>query len=109
MWVRKELKVKAKAVLRKNYWKAFLVSIVIALIGGGSSGGGGASNNNSRRTIMSNNNIHSSFILIIFTVIVVIILIAALRIFLGYPLEVGGRKYFVQSALYMDNKKCFRF
>lgn len=42
MWTREELKNRAKALLKKIYWKAFLVSIVIAIAGGnrGWSGGG---------------------------------------------------------------------
>lgn len=38
MWSRKELKTRAKAVLRISYWKAFLVSLVIAFAGGNSVG-----------------------------------------------------------------------
>jgi hypothetical protein len=41
--------------------------------------------------------------------LVVIVAIAAYRILLGYPLEVGGRKYFVQSAQGRDNKGCFSY
>ena len=33
----------------------------------------------------------------------------AFRIFLGYPLEVGGRCFFIKSAQNKDNKKCFGF
>lgn len=33
----------------------------------------------------------------------------ALRVFLGYPLEVGGRRYFLESARYADNRWSFRF
>ena len=40
---------------------------------------------------------------------IVIFVAIAIRIFLGYPLEVGGRRYFVQSAQYFDNRRCFRF
>jgi len=110
MWERKELKKRAKAVLKTNYAKAFLVSIVIALVGAGGGGGGGssASNNNPRYSIVSNDSFYSDFTLLILA-IGVVLLVAALRIFLGYPLEVGGRKYFVRSAQYMDNKKCFRY
>ena len=47
MWTRKELKLRAKAVLRNNYWKAFLISLVIAIAecNGSGSGGGGGNNN----------------------------------------------------------------
>lgn len=118
MWTRKELKERAKEVLKGNYWKAFIVSIVIGLAGGGSNGGNGgggggsASNSHSRNSIVSNisnDNIFSNITFIILIVICILLLISAFRIFLGYSLEVGGRRYFAQSAQYSDNKKCFTF
>lgn len=38
MWTRKELKEKAKAALKRNYWKTVLVSLLLILLGGGFSG-----------------------------------------------------------------------
>lgn len=35
MWTRKELKEKAKAAVKRNYWKAVLVSVLLILIGEG--------------------------------------------------------------------------
>lgn len=35
MWTRKELKEKAKAALKRNYWKAVLVSLLLIMLGGG--------------------------------------------------------------------------
>lgn len=113
MWTRKELKDRAKAVLKNIYWKAFWVSIVIALAGGnngGRSGGGG--NSDSTNYIPYNATSHdffSSWIFIMLITVGIVLLIAALRILLGYPLEVGGRKYFIQSAQHSDNKNCFKF
>ena len=133
MWNRSDLKARAKEVLRGNYWKAFLISLVIVFAtggGGGSSGGssGGRSYNvgnsggfgGSYQWDWSYNGNPFSFtdlkpnwllILGAASVILGILLIVAIgiRIFLGYPLEVGGRKYFVQSAQYFNNKGCFRF
>lgn len=42
MWTRKELKEKAKAALKRNYWKVVLVSLLVLIIGGGISYGGGS-------------------------------------------------------------------
>jgi len=117
MWSRKELKSRAKAVLKKIYWRALVVSIVIALAGGSDrwNGGGGSSHSRNSRDY-TYSNIHNGnftdwpFISILLTsFIVVMLIILALRIFIGYSLEVGGRRYFVQSAQYKDNKKCFSF
>lgn len=112
MWSRAELKEKAKAVLRTNYWEAFGVSIVIALAGGngGGSGGGGGNSGRSGFSSDSFSSIGAEWIAIILMIVLGAIAIAlAIRIFAGYPLEVGGRRYFVKSAQYEDNKGCFRF
>jgi hypothetical protein len=34
MWTIKELKTNARAVLKQNYWQAFLVSLILALVNG---------------------------------------------------------------------------
>jgi len=135
MWYRSDLKTRAKEVLRGNYWKAFLISLVIGFAtggSGGSSGGSGGSGSGGSGGWENsagfggfhwgwsyNGNIFSFTdpepnwlpILGAISAIIGIIFIAAIviRIFLGYPLEVGGRKYFVQSAQYFNNKGCFRF
>ncbi len=116
MWSRRELKERAKNVLRGNYWKAFLISIVIAVAGGSSSGGGGGGGGGRNQSFNNSGSFSDigpeviAILLVILGVIAVFILIGiALRIFLGYPLEVGGRKYFVLSAEYYDNRGCFKF
>lgn len=112
MWTRKELKDKAKAVLRKTYWSAFWISIVIALAGGtnGWGSGGGSHSNDSIDYVYSN--IHDNGFInwrFISIALIALIVIIVIRIFIGYCLEVGGRRYFVKSAQYKDNKKCFSF
>lgn len=112
MWSREVLKTRAKEVLKTNYWKAFLISLVIVISGNGGGGGGGGSDQNrdsvkSFVSDVSNGSIDDrTFFIIIFAVIALFI---AYRILIGYPLEVGGRKYFVQSAQYKDNSKCISF
>lgn len=115
MWIRAELKSRAKAVLSGNYWKAFLISLVIAVAGGNGSGGGNGGGHTDGDFSESyipdfiNDNFMLFIGLIIGASIAAILFVAALRIFLGYPLEVGGRRYFIKSAQYQDNKKCFSF
>lgn len=111
MWTRAGLKQKAKEVLRISYWKAFLVSIVIAIAGangsGGSSGGGGRSswrNNGGIDPFTGSISQPDQSLMMLVTgvvlivAVIVVIFVLSFRIFLGYPLEVGGRRYFVQSA-----------
>lgn len=107
MWIRSELKSRAKTVLRNIYWKAFLVSIVIA-IAGGNGGGGGSSGGTVNNPGTSNIDL-SNFLPVLIFAGIAFLFAVTLRIFLGYPLEVGGRRYFVRSAQYKDNTACFRF
>lgn len=104
MWTRKDLKSKAKASLKPTYWKAFLVSLVIAVAGGNGSPSfnwnmGNSSPGGSDLVTGSGGDIFTALLVfaIIAMVSFVIILALAFRIFIGYPLEVGGRKYFVQA------------
>ncbi|RIX60346.1 DUF975 family protein [Paenibacillus nanensis] len=102
MWERKELKQRAKDVLRVTYWKAFLVSLIFAFVGGG--GGGSPSFNfNSGSSGSSGGNLDwTEFapFLIAFGVIFLFVLLFALafRIFLGFPLEVGSIQFFTQAS-----------
>lgn len=95
MWSRVELKTRAKAVLSKGYWRAFLISLVIMLVGGSQSSGGNGSNSNEYRQGIQRFNIEYEAIIII---IIIVMVIALIRILLGYIVEVGGRKYFVRAA-----------
>ncbi len=103
MWERAELKSLAKEVLKNNYWKSFLISLVLLLAGGDSRGGGssGRGGDQVREWID-----FSEYFIIIMAVVVLII---AFRIIIGYALEVGSRKYFVQSAQGKDNSGCYNF
>lgn len=112
MWSRGELKDRAKAVLSQIYWSAFGISIVISLAGGSNGWGGGGGNSRSRNSGESfyynfyNNSIFWKFVSVALIGFSVVML---LRMLIGYCLEVGGRRYFVQSAQYRDNKGCFGF
>jgi uncharacterized membrane protein len=94
MWTRTDLKQKAKRVLSGNYWKAFLVSLIIVITGGSHNGGAGSSVGGAEGA--GNGTIFESDIGII--VGVVILLVIVLRILIGYVLEVGGRKFFIKSS-----------
>lgn len=118
MWTREELKTRAKSVLRVSYLKAFLIGLVIAFV----SGGRGSSirtniNRNAIRWDYDYNSIidfnrhgynyHINFNNDIFPGwfgltlgigFIIILVIAAFRVFVGYLLEVGGRRYFIRAA-----------
>jgi hypothetical protein len=109
MWTRRELKTRAKGVLRQSYWKAFLISLVLAFV----MGNGGASvninrlfnspephNNTAAASMFNFESEITPIILLIIGIVVLMVMLfaAALRIFLGYPLEIGARRYFNQAA-----------
>jgi len=105
MWTRSKLKTRAKAILRISYWKAFLVSLVIAFVGGSSGSSfnfnwnfGGGNSRSTPGNFTDSGEMWPYFILGILIALIVFLLVLAFRIFLGYPLEVGGRRYFIQSA-----------
>lgn len=94
MWNRSELKDKAKGKLKGFYWQAFLVSLILVITGGSHNRldfGSSASN--------PGNNGGGEFALgIALIVFLGILILLGLRIFLGYILEVGGRKYFIELS-----------
>ncbi|UKS24284.1 DUF975 family protein [Paenibacillus sp. HWE-109] len=107
-WTRKELKTRAKDVLRTTYWKAFLVSLVLAVLSGGVSS---CSFNSSGGTSLSVPGITESWsdvaessvlamVIIGFIVLALIIglLSIAFQIFVVAPFEVGVKQYFKQAA-----------
>lgn len=99
MWERKELKQRAKDVLRVTYWKAFLVSLIFAIVGGGS----GAPSFNSGSSSSSSSDIDwasfAPFLIAAGVIFLYVILFAfAFRIFLGFPLEIGSVRFFTQAS-----------
>ncbi len=98
MWNRRDLKEKAKDALRGNYMNAFLVSLVILLTGGGHNSGGGSGGSSSQGM----NEYISAWLLMIIALVVFIFIL--IRIFVGYAIEVGGRKYFVSLFTEADSE-----
>lgn len=95
MWTRAELKERAKAVLKTNYWKAFIVALVMVCLGCDSSG--------SNSGIKEGQNCYHhmeldqlGFILITVGSIATIIMLIAW--FVGHIIEVGGKKFFIKAA-----------
>jgi uncharacterized membrane protein len=93
MWTREMIKSRAKEYLFNIYWQAFFVSLIILLVGGGHNTGG--SNGSSVR----NSNIGFEFDFGSFLRISGIVLFfVIIRVIIGYLLEVGGRKFFIQAS-----------
>ena len=133
MWQRKEIKMQARQLLKLSYWKAFLVSLVLAFATGTGSVGGFRipmlqwsfkeddlkrffpdTVRMSRGTVWRDRldaflegNFDSGLIPVLLIALVGVLLMAlfmmilalSLRVFLGFPLEVGGRRFFTRTAL----------
>lgn len=104
MWTGSQLKSDAKAVLKQSYWKAFLASIVLAIVTGGSSGSTAKSGADSIDGGIINSFTHGELIAIIITILAAIAVFAVIKtifsIFIGSPLEVGAQRYFLESTQY---------
>ena len=106
MWIRAELKSKAKAFLKKNYLTAFFVSFLVMIVTGtAGTGNKNSLNVNMDRDFISNqiwdfnpfslNRWMAGGIIVVIGVFIVILL---LRIFIGALIEVGGHNYFLRGT-----------
>lgn len=102
MWTREYIKGRAKEVLRFNYWKAFVVSLVIIIAGGGRGSGGRNNVNNNSNYNGYGSTTFSEVLPILQRIILIVgslaLVFLLLRILLGYMIEVGGRKFFIKAA-----------
>lgn len=121
MWTRGELKSRAKDFLRGNYWKSFWVALVIFLVGGNDNpfmGSGSNSRAGGGQEPGIRFNVGDAFFggssgisnwwlervgvprMIFFsigTALAVLLLVVGFRVFVGAPLSVGGRTYFLKG------------
>lgn len=124
MWTSAELKQRAKVALTGTYWKAFAISLIVTFIGGGS--GGGFSNvfnwrNNSNDFSSQTSEIASSSggmdtavilgLVGIFIGVFAVIMIVAIgfNVFVGYPIMVGAKKYFIEAAEAVNEEEEAKF
>lgn len=102
MWTRELIKTRAKDVLRKNYWEAFLISLIVGFASGGSNVklnyNGNRYNLQFGRGAMLSPEQIKYFLGMSLVALTVFFITLSLRIFLGYCLEVGGRKFYIKAA-----------
>jgi len=93
MWTREMIKSQAKEYLFSMYWQAFFVSLIILIAGGGHNSG------SSSGSSVRNTNIGFDFSFGTFMRIGgIVMLFIIIRVVVGYLLEVGGRKFFIQAS-----------
>lgn len=111
MWSRSELKARAKEVLKLNYWKAVLVSLIFSFVAGGGSGSGGGTSSSSGSsysgsysgggssgTFSSPEAITAFFAaisIVLFIILIVFAVALVLSIFVFNPLAVGCQRFFL--------------
>lgn len=108
MWSRKELKTNAKGSLKRNYWKAVLVGIILCFVSyGGAASTGNSARQNVKTVDMTSyldqiRSIGSSALGIttFFTgaVIMTVIIAIVIKLILWNNLEVGCLKFFTQCG-----------
>ena len=112
-WDRATLKARAKQVLKGNYWKAFIVSIVLALVSGGIGSGANSGINasgryNSEVSVNEQYNNETGTVDEVATsraikwtiaIAIITIILSVLRLIIGYAVEVGGTKFFLRASL----------
>ncbi|SFH55828.1 Protein of unknown function [Tindallia magadiensis] len=113
MWTRKEMKESAKRFLGKNYLKAFFVSLMITLVGGSENifnnsnqgrsavSEGGSSINISNlfiSRIVDSISIPGSLFFMMFFGLSMVVILWGVRVFVGIPIEVGGRSFFLHGV-----------
>ena len=100
MWSRKFIKDRSKAVLKFTYWKALLISLVITIAGGSQRVFNGSNSRVNFDMYKKYFNKDTFYIIAAIALFFAFLGIIALlfRIFVGYMLEVGGRKFFIKAA-----------
>lgn len=100
LWTREALKRRAKITLSTSYWSAFVVSLAITIMGGRGGAGYDGDFVDSIKKVSGCQGILPYMVL--FGIAVFLIGIA-FRVFIGYALEVGGRRYFIQASQSKNN------
>ena len=104
MWTRKQLKEKAKAVFRMNYWRCVLAAAMVYIGFGGAAWGGGnlGSSHSSRNVTIPKGNVTPAAIMV-FVIVFLIVMLIGLAIaimfatFLWNPLDLGICRFFLKN------------
>lgn len=105
MWTRKDLKTKAKILVKQHYWWMVLVSFLMLFVGGSGTGSGGSSSaRNSAKNNSYNNGNDLDFTLLltmiaamIVVILVVVVIAMVIRIFALNPIYVGCLRYILNT------------
>ncbi len=100
MWSSAQLKQRAKSNLRRNYWTAFVVSLIVTFLGGGLSGVNSYFNM-SMNSFNSSDNISSAMLEAMRIMVPLMLLFSLISlfysIFVAIPVQVGGSRWYLRS------------
>lgn len=104
MWTIRELKTRSWNMLKLHYWTAFIVSLVIGISGGSGQPSFNWNINNSDIAQQpgswfgaGSEHIAAMVFYIIIMVVILLLIFTCYRVLIGFPLEVGGRRYFIEA------------
>ena len=90
MWNRQDVKLRAKAIMKRNYWKMFVISLLASILAGESTA------NVTFKDVATNGD--QSLQALIATIVSIIGVIALLyEIFIANPIRVGKADYFLKN------------
>lgn len=106
MWNRKDLKEQGKAAVKRNYWKAVLVSGITAAFAGGAGAAYSASTESQETQSSIENSISmlspemlvGTFAVVTVTALIVMVCIVAAKTLIVNPLEVGIHKFRINAV-----------
>lgn len=109
MWSRADLKSRAKEILKVNYWKTVLVSLIFMFVSGSGSSSSASSSSSSsstdfsdlQDTLSSPENLRALLIglsIALVAIFIVWIIASLLKVFVFNPLLVGCQRYFIRCG-----------
>lgn len=97
MWTRALLKQNAKQALSGRYLRAVLVCLAVGLLGGGSGSGIQLNFGGSTVETLLEQLSYNAALMVLLAVLVILLLAFVLNTFVGGPLEVGMKRYFMEN------------
>lgn len=116
MWVRSELKSKAKETFKMNYWPCVLVSFILLICTGGAGGGRYQASSDSSPSSFNefSSRINDAQITTIIAIIIGAVCVALavgliLKIFVFNIFAVGGHRFYIENQIKKAPIKCIVF
>lgn len=99
MWSRREIKAYAKEFLKLNYWKAFIVCLIVGFLEGGKNRGTTVQYRLAAESFRSSSYYNWSLLRSIFTsgFLILFLIFVIIKIIIGFNIEVGKARFFLRG------------